>query len=64
MSITSPPTSQTIAPPTSTSGAEGGGGGGGGGSVKVDLLGDLGADPFGMNIVCSCGSLCLLSVQH
>ena len=61
MSITSPPASQTIAPPTSTSGAEGGGGGGSG---KVDLLGDLGTDPFGMNIVCSCGSLCLLAVQH
>ena len=65
VSITSPPASQTIAPPISTSGAEGGGGGGGGGgSGKVDLLGDLGTDPFGMNIVCSCGSLCLLSVQH
>ena len=47
-SITSPPASQIVAPPTSTSGAEGGGGGGSG---KVDLLGDLGADPFGMNNV-------------
>ena len=66
-SITSPPASQIIAPPTSTSGAGGGGGGGGGGgSGKVDLLGDLGTDPFGMNTVYSCGSLhvCLLTVQH
>lgn len=51
-SITSPPASQIVAPPTSTSRAEGGGGGGGGGgSGKVDLLGDLGADPFGMSNV-------------
>lgn len=52
-SITSPPASQIVAPPISTSGAEGGvgRGGGGGGSGKVDLLGDLGADPFGMNNV-------------
>ena len=54
-SITSPPASQIVAPPTSISRAEGGGGGGGGGgrggSGKVDLLGDLGTDPFGMNNV-------------
>ena len=48
-SITSPPASQIVAPPTSISRAEGGGGGGGSG--KVDLLGDLGTDPFGMNNV-------------